>query len=171
MLSRLSSACSLCGALPVNVAGYLQWGMEGQSPILCSRGILPCCEYQEMLFLNVVARVFVTHALQFHPLERTTHLVEKRLALQERLHTAAETSERPGMDAAVGRLTFMDAYQQHQIDLHSQRKLSAQLVSVRAALERVKAGTYGICIGCGAEILPERLEYLPDTPHCTSCHA
>lgn len=91
--------------------------------------------------------------------------------LMERITAAKRTNESPAMNAAVGRLSFIDAYQQHQLDLHSQRKMSAQLASVQAALERVKAGTYGTCMTCGSAIPPERLEYLPDTPFCTPCNA
>jgi DnaK suppressor protein len=64
----------------------------------------------------------------------------------------------------VGRLSFIDAHQQHQMDLNAQQRSAAQLAWVRAALERIDKGTYGICQRCGVEILPERLEYLPDTP-------
>jgi DnaK suppressor protein len=91
--------------------------------------------------------------------------------LEDRLAVAEESNEAPAMNSAVGRLTFMDAYQQHQMDLHAQRKMSAQLSSVRVALERIREGTYGTCLGCGQPIAPERLEYLPDTPYCTPCNA
>ena len=38
-----------------------------------------------------------------------------------------------------------------------------------AALERVDRGTYGRCENCGEAIIPERLEALPYTRHCTPC--
>lgn len=101
--------------------------------------------------------------------ERVLRELEKDLV--ERLGVARESNEAPAMNAAVGRLSFIDAFQQHQMDLHTQRKMTAQLASIRAALERVKAGTYGICDKCGGEIAPERLEYLPDTAYCTPCNA
>jgi DnaK suppressor protein len=37
---------------------------------------------------------------------------------------------------------------------------------VRAALERVKEGTYGRCLDCGHPIEDERLESVPWTPYC-----
>lgn len=100
--------------------------------------------------------------------ERVLRELEQQLV--ERLGVANAT-EGPAMNSAVGRLSFIDAFQQHQLDLHTQRKMSAQLASVRAALERVKSGTYGVCDRCGVTIPPERLEYLPDTPFCTPCNA
>ncbi|HUG19483.1 MAG TPA: TraR/DksA C4-type zinc finger protein [Planctomycetaceae bacterium] len=101
--------------------------------------------------------------------ERVLRELEREL--EERLGVAEESNEAPAMNSAVGRLTFMDAYQQHQMKLHAQRKMSTQLSSVRAALERIREGTYGVCLSCGIAIAPERLEYLPDTPYCTQCNA
>jgi DnaK suppressor protein len=101
--------------------------------------------------------------------ERALRTLEQEL--EERLHEAQESNEAPSINPAVGRLSFIDAHQQHQMDLHAQRKMAAQLASVRAALQRVNDGTYGVCLKCGVEIAPERLEYLPDTPNCTPCNA
>lgn len=45
--------------------------------------------------------------------------------------------------------------------------LAAQvLAQVRAALQRIEDGTYGICIDCDREIEPARLEAVPWTPYC-----
>lgn len=40
---------------------------------------------------------------------------------------------------------------------------------IKAALVRIKDGTYGICQQCGEPILAERLESLPYTPLCKEC--
>ena len=45
----------------------------------------------------------------------------------------------------------------------------AEVRRIDAALERVAAGSYGICVTCGNAISPERLEVLPDTPFCRNC--
>jgi RNA polymerase-binding transcription factor DksA len=49
--------------------------------------------------------------------------------------------------------------------------LSAQheLRMIDAALKRMEAGEYGICVTCGDEIDPERLDLVPATPFCASC--
>jgi RNA polymerase-binding transcription factor DksA len=44
-----------------------------------------------------------------------------------------------------------------------------EIRAIRAALERIAAGTYGICTRCGAEIAPARLDVLPATPFCAAC--
>lgn len=42
---------------------------------------------------------------------------------------------------------------------------------IMAALQRIKAGEYGACVSCGAEISEERLDVLPATPFCKTCAA
>ncbi|HWB14019.1 MAG TPA: TraR/DksA C4-type zinc finger protein [Pirellulales bacterium] len=43
------------------------------------------------------------------------------------------------------------------------------LADVRAALNRIDQGTYGICEECQTEIDEARLEALPYTPYCINC--
>ncbi len=40
------------------------------------------------------------------------------------------------------------------------------LSAVRAALQRIQSGEYGICVDCGREIGAKRLEAVPWTPYC-----
>ena len=40
---------------------------------------------------------------------------------------------------------------------------------IKAALDRIEAGTYGVCVKCGEEISSERLDLLPHTPFCKEC--
>lgn len=42
---------------------------------------------------------------------------------------------------------------------------------IEAALDRIDAGSYGICVACGEEISEERLNVLPATPKCRHCAA
>ncbi len=41
-----------------------------------------------------------------------------------------------------------------------------EILRIRAALKRIRDGEYGICVRCGDDIAPERLDVLPDTPLC-----
>lgn len=43
------------------------------------------------------------------------------------------------------------------------------LAEIDAALKRIEAGTYGVCINCGKQIPPERLEALPWATLCIDC--
>jgi RNA polymerase-binding transcription factor DksA len=42
---------------------------------------------------------------------------------------------------------------------------------IEAALKRIAAGTYGICVNCGEPISEERLDVVPATPLCKDCAA
>ena len=44
-----------------------------------------------------------------------------------------------------------------------------ELKRIDAALGRVEAGTYGVCVKCGEDISTERLDLLPATPFCRNC--
>jgi RNA polymerase-binding transcription factor len=49
--------------------------------------------------------------------------------------------------------------------------LERTLAEIRAAQERLDAGGFGTCQGCGGTIPVERLELRPWTPHCVACAA
>ena len=100
-----------------------------------------------------------------------TELLELERELTQRLEEMDRSDSRPKMDSAVGRLTFMDEYQQHQMAEHGRRNVESQLGRVRAALVRVGDGTYGKCARCGLDVPPERLEFLPEAAHCVQCHS
>jgi RNA polymerase-binding transcription factor DksA len=44
-----------------------------------------------------------------------------------------------------------------------------EIVQIRAALDRIAAGSYGTCVSCGEKIGPDRLAALPATPLCRNC--
>jgi RNA polymerase-binding transcription factor DksA len=45
----------------------------------------------------------------------------------------------------------------------------AEIEEIRAALIRIREGTYAHCLKCGGEITPKRLEALPYTNSCITC--
>ena len=65
-------------------------------------------------------------------------LLELERELTQRLEKLDRSDNRPKMDSAVGRLTFMDEYQQHQMAEHGRRNVESQLGRVHAALARVR---------------------------------
>lgn len=56
---------------------------------------------------------------------------------------------------------------QSSLDQFSQ----AVLDRINRALDRLKAGTYGACVGCSLEIPPERLLALPYAEMCVACQS
>ena len=45
----------------------------------------------------------------------------------------------------------------------------AEIIAIKAALERIEAGTYGSCVECGAKITEKRLAALPFANRCVEC--
>jgi DnaK suppressor protein len=46
---------------------------------------------------------------------------------------------------------------------------SLELDAIDAALQRIEAGVYGICVDCGTDIPAARLHATPETPRCIAC--
>ncbi|MDF1733101.1 MAG: TraR/DksA C4-type zinc finger protein [Minwuia sp.] len=44
-----------------------------------------------------------------------------------------------------------------------------EIEAIDAALKRFADGSFGLCVGCGERISPERLALLPQTPFCKVC--
>jgi RNA polymerase-binding transcription factor DksA len=44
-----------------------------------------------------------------------------------------------------------------------------EIARIRAALQRIRDGSYGECVRCGKQISAERLNVLPETPFCKDC--
>ena len=44
-----------------------------------------------------------------------------------------------------------------------------EIAQIDAALNRIDAGNYGVCVKCGEEISEARLDLLPATPLCRTC--
>ncbi len=75
-----------------------------------------------------------------------------------------ENDQGPGDEADAGTATFE---REHDLSLAANsRDLLAQ---VERALDRLEAGTYGICEVCGNPIGKERLKAFPKVTLCVSC--
>ncbi|KNX41475.1 RNA polymerase-binding transcription factor DksA [Roseovarius tolerans] len=46
-----------------------------------------------------------------------------------------------------------------------------EIARIRAALGRLRDGSFGLCTSCGEQIAADRLDILPETPVCRSCAA
>jgi DnaK suppressor protein len=99
-------------------------------------------------------------------LARASLLEERERLLAEQRETAI-TAPDPmtyGSQAAAASQVFA---QQRDLALRDHNQVLIE--SVDAALARIGAGTYGICVTCGLPIAPERLEALPAAAHCIEC--
>ena len=98
------------------------------------------------------------------------YLEEKLAAIRQ----AREEQRREGgpveLDQTrVGRLSRMDAMQQQAMAQASSRRIEQEVQRLHAALSRLQAGDYGICVKCEEEIPAGRLQVDPATPVCIDC--
>jgi DnaK suppressor protein len=102
---------------------------------------------------------------------------EFRRRLESELAQVRETLAQAGVSAgtvtldqsSVGRLSRMDALQQQAMAVESQERLRIRVRRIEAALDRVRAGSFGKCCQCGAEVEPARLQLDATTVFCGDC--
>ncbi len=103
-------------------------------------------------------------------------LVADLLALQAALATsAAENDKLAGTvhldQAAVGRLSRVDAMQAQKMAEAGQRRNVLRAKQIVVALKAVEDGEYGDCKVCGEPIGYRRLKARPESPACVTCMA
>jgi DnaK suppressor protein len=97
-------------------------------------------------------------------------LLQRQRQLNGLSEDAAAGTETVELDQTrVGRLSRIDAMQQQQMNLESQRRRSRELLALDAALKRIEHGDYGLCQDCDEEINPNRLEIDPVAALCINC--
>lgn len=90
------------------------------------------------------------------------------IAEQDRLGTGGQSVVQLDQQS-VGRLSRMDALQNQAMAKAQQARRDTEKARLSAALERMEAGDYGYCDGCGEEIPRRRLELDPAATLCVSC--
>ena len=95
--------------------------------------------------------------------------------LQSRLNDLSERIA--DIDALLQQPLSAD-FEEQANDLEGQESLEGvedaarrEVKSIQAALQRIKKGTYGICISCGNEIPEKRLEAVPTALRCMACES
>ena len=85
-------------------------------------------------------------------------------------------NHRESLSEATGENAYRDhmadqgsATFERELDMTFEENEREALDQVRAAVGRVKAGTYGVCVRCGAPIPAARLEAMPTATLCISC--
>ncbi|MEZ5863567.1 MAG: TraR/DksA family transcriptional regulator [Geminicoccaceae bacterium] len=108
---------------------------------------------------------------------RTDETLKARTRLEAELAelraaSAATAEDRRPVEldqAAVGRLSRMDALQVQAMAQAADRQRQQRIRRVEAALERMADGDYGWCVRCGEPIASGRLEADPAVPTCVAC--
>lgn len=98
--------------------------------------------------------------------DRKTQLEARRLELQERMRAVeAEFATHTARD-------WEEQATENEGDEVLERlgeAAEAEIARIEAALHRIAEGDYGVCVKCGDEISPARLDVLPYTPFCSAC--
>ena len=97
-------------------------------------------------------------------------LVERREELLLLLEVGEENKTVNDLDQQrIGRLSRMDAMQQHAMEDETGRRREKELQRIAAALDRLESDDYGYCTACGETIDAKRLENGPETSMCIIC--
>jgi RNA polymerase-binding protein DksA len=107
----------------------------------------------------------------------TAALQRRAAEAQEIVDFVDRTSLAGDEEEVTGEITTADQHPADTSDLTFQRELDltvrtiaeSRLSQVEEALERQRAGTYGICENCGRSIDPERLRARPEATLCIDC--
>lgn len=99
--------------------------------------------------------------------------LESELARLDKTRASSREAAKPvALDqTSVGRVSRIDALQNQQMskDLHSRNE--ARRAQILDALERMDAGTYGVCARCEQPIPYGRLLVFPEARLCAACGA
>jgi DnaK suppressor protein len=102
--------------------------------------------------------------------EKFRPVVEAKIAeVTELLAAEDETAKPVAPDAAIGRLSRVDAMQMQQMSLEARRQREALKSRLDRALRLLDDGEYGTCPKCEDDIAINRLEAMPDAIFCFDC--
>lgn len=103
-------------------------------------------------------------------LKKFREVLESRKSELMELTESSKSTTRPvALDQSIGRVTRIDAIQEQQMALASERRRFQELRRIEAALGRIDSGDYGYCVVCEEEISLKRLELDPAYPTCMQC--
>jgi DnaK suppressor protein len=107
------------------------------------------------------------------PIEDREHLrqllIERIAQTRASLDRRAVDTSAVTPDAAIGRLTRMEAMQAGQVAEAARRERQAELTRLEAALHRVDDEDFGVCRECGEAIPLPRLLARPGARLCVAC--
>lgn len=83
--------------------------------------------------------------------------------------TSAAANDRPDAADGIGETEHVAHAEQLELSERVAAMTADALRRVDAALERLGAGVYGICVSCGGPIPSARLEALPAAEMCIGC--
>lgn len=110
----------------------------------------------------------------FHPFQMTDDELKQKF-LEEIKKTEAliveyrELAKPIAPDAAIGRVSRMDAINNKSINDAALRKSEEKLKKLKFAMSKVGSPQFGICGKCGTDIPPGRILIKPESMYCVNC--
>ncbi len=89
--------------------------------------------------------------------------------LNEEIAELKELTKPIPLDAAIGRVSRMDAINNKAINDAALRDKEKLLKRLERTQDRIDEKDFGLCLKCGNEIPFGRLEYMPHATRCVSC--
>jgi len=102
----------------------------------------------------------------------TTQLNSFKRALewkQAELTPSRQTRDAIAIERSADMLDEIQLAGARELATHTLERAAKVSRDVRAALDRIDEGTYGICVHCEDEIGPKRLNAVPWAPLCIRC--
>ena len=99
----------------------------------------------------------------------TAALLNKQEELERYLRPSSPIREGIEVTNQADELDNITARQQRELSLEDIRRASATLARVKAALQRISSGSFGICLTCEEEIPDKRLKAIPWSERCIPC--
>lgn len=97
-------------------------------------------------------------------------LIQERDELLATDSVGTSSAEPVALDQTrVGRLSRMDALQVQAMAIETQRRRQLRLGAIEAALRRIDAGDFGLCLACEEPFDPRRLAADPTLALCIRC--
>jgi DnaK suppressor protein len=97
-------------------------------------------------------------------------LMSRKSDLIDLSDTSADARKPVQLDQSmIGRLSRIDAMQDREMALATERRRQQETLRIEAALKRMETGDYGYCLSCGEEIELRRLELDPAVTVCIDC--
>ena len=104
------------------------------------------------------------------PEEMRRRLLSELAEIEALSETSAGARSTVTLDQqSVGRLSRMDAMQGQAMARASEQRRRARISMIKAALQRIEDGDYGICEECGEDIPAGRLAIDPVVTACVTC--
>ncbi|MEW6297717.1 MAG: TraR/DksA family transcriptional regulator [Thermodesulfobacteriota bacterium] len=98
-------------------------------------------------------------------------LTTQKQQILEQLDEEFRKGKESALDEGMDTYDLASEERTREINLILSDRDREKLQAIEDALERIDAGTYGICEMCEEEIAPERLEALPFTRLCVTCQS